>query len=67
MCLADKIKLILIILKGGIDMVTVYVTLIVKGYKTFSQVPEVLKNPVKNELEVLGLDENAKPLDNLEQ
>lgn len=67
MSLADKIKLILIILKGGRDMITVYVTLIIKGYKAFGQVPQILKEPVKNELEVLGLDENGKPLNNLDR
>ncbi|WP_432662453.1 CD1375 family protein [Wukongibacter baidiensis] len=48
-------------------MVTVYVTLIIKGYKTLGQVPEVLKEAVKNELQVLGFDENGKPFNNLDK
>lgn len=36
-------------------MVTVYVTLIIKGYKTFAQVPDLLKPAVQSELEVLEL------------
>ncbi len=50
-----KIKIIYYILKGDIPMVTVYVTLIVKGYKTYTQVPELLKGDVKTELEALEL------------
>lgn len=36
-------------------MVTVYVTLIIRGYKTFAQVPDTLKPAVKAELEALEL------------
>lgn len=36
-------------------MVTVYVTLIIRGYKTFAQVPDLLKPAVKEELEALEL------------
>lgn len=36
-------------------MVTVYVTLIVRGYKTFAQVPDLLKDAVRAELEALEL------------
>jgi hypothetical protein len=42
------------------DMVTVYVTLIVRGYKTYSQVPDTLKPQVKAELEALELGELAQ-------
>lgn len=44
-------------------MVTVYVTLILKGYKTFAQVPVNLQPAVKAELEALGLGTDGKPLD----
>lgn len=43
-------------------MVTVYVTLIVKGYKTFAQVPDNLKPAVEAELAALGLGTDGKPL-----
>lgn len=54
--LFNRLKLALFILWGGEDdMVTIYVTLIVRGYKTFSQVPGLLKEKVKAELEALEL------------
>jgi hypothetical protein len=52
-----KIKLIFTILKGGIDMVVVYVALIVAGRKTYAQVPAILKEAVKAELIALDLEE----------
>lgn len=52
-----KIKLILTILKGGIDMVIVYVALIIAGRKKYSQVPEILKVAVAEELVALDLEE----------
>ena len=48
---------------GGEIMVTVYVSLIIKGYKTFSQVPVNLKPAVKVELETFGLGTNGTPLE----
>ncbi|WP_312118206.1 hypothetical protein [Brevibacillus reuszeri] len=41
---------------------TIYVTLIMEGNKTFSQLPnqEKLRNEVKNQLEVLGFPELAQ-------
>lgn len=36
-------------------MVTVYVTLIIRGRKTFAQVPDILKPEVRAELEALEL------------
>ncbi|MFD0712306.1 CD1375 family protein [Paenibacillus sp. GCM10027626] len=57
------IRLLLFFLKGGEEtMVTVYVTLIIKGAKTYEQVPANLKPAVKAELEVMELDTNGKPL-----
>ncbi|WP_169744080.1 CD1375 family protein [Paenibacillus wynnii] len=42
-------------------MVTVYVSLIVKGFKTFAQVPASLQPAVKAELEALGSGTDGKP------
>jgi hypothetical protein len=47
--------------KGEANMVTVYVTLIIKGYKTFAQVPVNLQPAVEAELEALGLGTDGKP------
>ena len=52
-----KIKLIITILRGGIDMVVVYVALIIAGRKKYSQVPEILKEAVAIELVALDLEE----------
>ena len=41
-------------------MVTIYVTLIVAGRRTFNQVPKALKEAVKADLEAMGLDENGQ-------
>lgn len=43
-------------------MATVYVTLIIAGRRTFSQVPKNLQAMVKADLEAMGLDENGHPL-----
>lgn len=42
-----KIKLFFEILKGVCEMAVVYATLIVKGKKTFAQVPASLKEEVR--------------------
>lgn len=55
-----KIKLIFIIMKGGVDMVVVYVALIITGRKTYTQVPAILKDAVKAELIALDLAELAE-------
>jgi hypothetical protein len=55
-----KINLIFTIMKGGIDMVIVYVALIIAGRKTYAQVPVILKDAVKAELEALDLGELAE-------
>jgi hypothetical protein len=54
--------LILWLWRGGGTMVTVYVTLIIKGYKTFAQVPVNLQPAVEAELLQLGLGTDGKPL-----
>ena len=41
-------------------MVTVYVSLLIKGAKKFSDVPETIKPLVKAELETLGLGHLAQ-------
>ena len=62
-----KIKSLIEILarKGEVfkmAMVTIYVTLIVAGRRTFDQVPKALKELVKADLEAMGLDENGQPI-----
>jgi hypothetical protein len=52
-----KLWLIFTIMKGGIDMVIVYVALIIAGRKTYAQVPAILKEAVKEELIALDLAE----------
>lgn len=56
------IGLILYLLRSDCIMVTVYVTLIIKGYKTFAQVPVNLQPEVEDELLALGLGTDGKPL-----
>lgn len=43
-------------------MVLVFVTLIIYGSKTFSDVPVSLQPAVKAELLTMGLDENVTPI-----
>ena len=52
------------LLLGGCEntMVLVFVTLIVYGSKTFSQVPVSLQPAVRAELLTMGLDENGVPI-----
>ena len=45
---------------GGDKMVTVYVSLIIKGAKKFSDVPDTIKPLVRAELESLGLGHLAE-------
>lgn len=47
---------------GGDNMVTVYVTLIIRGGKLFKDVPAKLQESVKAELLKMGLDENGAPI-----
>lgn len=56
------IRLLLFFMRGSETMVTVYVTLIIKGYKTYEQVPVNLQPSVKIELVALGLTTDGKPL-----
>lgn len=54
------IAFILLFLTGGdADMATIYVTLIVRGYKVYADVPAVIKPEVKRQLEALELGELA--------
>ena len=62
-----KIKSLIEILarKGEVfkmAMVTIYVTLIVAGRRTFNQVPKALKELVKADLEAMGLNEDGQPI-----
>ena len=56
--LIEKIKAKKEVIKMA--MVTIYVTLIVAGRRTFNQVPKALKEAVKADLESIGLDENGQ-------
>jgi hypothetical protein len=58
----NKVRLMVDIMKGGEIMVDVYVALIIKGRRTFAQVPVGLQPAVKDTLLALGLDENGKPI-----
>ena len=57
-----RVWLINLLLGGGDRMVLVFVTLIVYGSKTFSQVPVSLQPAVRAELLTMGLDENGVPI-----
>lgn len=53
------------ILKGGDAVgavIVVYATLIMQGDKTFAQVPNSIKPAVEQQLYVMGLDTEGKPL-----
>lgn len=51
--------LVEILLKGGEEMAVIYATLIIKGRKTFDQVPNVIKEQVKQVLIDLEVPELA--------
>ena len=51
-----------LLLKGGEDMVAVYVTLIQHGIYTLDMVAEPQYEAVKEILEKIGLDDEGKPL-----
>lgn len=50
------------LMKGGEDMVAVYVALIIHKRRTLKSVPKRLQEAVKAELLALGLDENGNPI-----
>lgn len=51
-----------LLLKGGEDMVAVYVALISHGVRTLDSVPQPQFEGVKEQLSILGLDGNGKPI-----
>ncbi len=60
-CLIDLLLKLLILLEKGVnDVAVVYATLIVKGKKTFAQVPEKLKEQVHEILTDLECPELAE-------
>ncbi len=60
-CLLDLLLKILILLAKGVnDVAVVYATLIIKGKKTFAQVPEKLKEQVREILTDLECPELAE-------
>ena len=53
----------LFLLRGGdSDMVVVYLTLVIHNRRTFDSVPANLKDAVKEELKLMGLGTDGKPL-----
>lgn len=54
-----RIRLAILTLKGGADMVAVYIALILAGRRTIGQVPATIRADVQAELIVLGLDSLA--------
>ncbi|MGF9906974.1 CD1375 family protein [Brevibacillus porteri] len=57
------IWLLFLCLKGGeVTMVTVCVSLIINGRRTFTQIPASLQADVKADLEAIGLGIDGKPL-----
>lgn len=46
--------------KGGTDMASVYVALIIAGRRTYSTVPAILQEKVKADLIALDLEELTK-------
>lgn len=54
------------LMKGGEDMVAVYVALIIHKRRTLKSVPKRLQEAVKAELLALGLDENGNPIEEVE-
>ncbi|HYF75458.1 MAG TPA: CD1375 family protein [Candidatus Nitrosocosmicus sp.] len=56
-------KLAISIVKGGVDMVAVYVSLIVYKRRTIDQVPAQLKDAVLADLNAMGLDGYGQPLE----
>lgn len=55
--------LLLKLLKGGEDVVAVYVTLIIYGRRTYESVPVQLQPAVKADLEAMGLGTDGSPLE----
>jgi hypothetical protein len=49
--------------RGYADMATVYVTLIVKGYYTFEQVPAAQKTKVAEILAAMDLNTDGTPIE----
>jgi hypothetical protein len=56
------LRLILLLLRGGVIMVDMYVALIIAGRRTFAQVPAKYQEAVRADLLALGLDENGFPI-----
>ncbi|MBB6670294.1 hypothetical protein H7C19_06290 [Cohnella nanjingensis] len=58
--------LLFLCLRGGdisMAIVSVYVTLIIAGRRTYDQVPATIKPAVAADLAALGLDNNGQPIE----
>lgn len=64
MNLLQRLKLAWTILKGGVNMLGIFVALITYKQMTINQVPPHLQNDVLTALNVLGLDGYGNPLEN---
>lgn len=65
MMFAIVLRLLLFLTRGGeslMAIVTVYVTLIIAGRRTFEQVPASLQDAVESDLLAQGLGTDGKPL-----
>lgn len=51
------LEIIILILEGGVDMAVIYATLIVRGARTYAEVPQTLKKQVKQVLIDLEMEE----------
>ncbi len=57
-----KLALFILRMKGGEDMVYIYVALIVHGRRTINQVPSILQSKVEEELNALSLNTDGTPI-----
>ena len=56
------LRIILFLMKGGAQMVDLYLALITAGRRTFSQIPVKYQAAVRADLLALGLDENGNQI-----
>lgn len=53
----------IMILKGGTNMVDMYVALIIAGRRTLAMVPVKYQSAVHADLFALGIDDNGNPIE----
>ncbi|NBI31256.1 hypothetical protein ERL59_20225 [Chengkuizengella sp. YPA3-1-1] len=57
-----NIVLFILRMRGGVNMVDIYVALIIYGRRTFEQVPSILQSKVEEELTALSLNTDGTPV-----